>query len=275
MQLSQDSAPNVQVEPFLRWAGSKRKLVNRLSEYYPSGARRYVEPFVGSACLFFSIAPSKAILGDLNRELVSTYLEIKHRVDAVASELSGLRRSRDRYIKYRKQNPAKLSPAARAVRFIYLNRYCFNGLYRTNMKGEFNVPYGGKGTGRLPSAEQLRSVSTALSSARFVCGDFRRTLKLVQPGDFVYMDPPFATAERRVFREYDKSIFSGTDLLRLRIWLDHLHKIGAKFLVSYAECDESEWLSRGFCKEYVTVRRNIAGFAKHRVKSSEILISNS
>ena len=89
------------------------------------------------------------------------------------------------------------------------------------------------------------------------------------------MDPPFATLSRRVFREYDNSVFSRVDALRLRIWMDHLHRLGAKFLVSYAECPESEWLARGYCKEYVSVRRNIAGFAKFRGVSGEVLISNS
>ena len=176
---------------------------------------------------------------------------------------------------FRKQKPSDLSRTERAVRFIYLNRYCFNGLYRTNQRGEFNVPFGADSTGQLPTPSSLQAVAKTLAHARLVYGDFGKTLALVRRNDFVYLDPPFATPGRRTFCEYDRAVFSAVDILRLRVWMDQLHRKGARFLVSYAECEESEWLARGYCKEYLRVRRHIAGFSGNRAQSSEILISNS
>ena len=261
--------------PFLRWAGSKRRLVPILRTYWKPHHKRYIEPFAGSACLFFSLSPAKAILGDVNGELISTYLEVKYRPDALLGQLSTLRRSRHEYERLRSLNPNELSPSARALRFIYLNRFCFNGLYRTNLKGEFNVPYGWKGAGNLPSGGVLRKCSKRLMTARLVAGDFERVLQHARKGDFVYMDPPFAVRARRVFNEYHPDTFGGDDIERLRMWMEMLDKRGISFLVSYAESAEADLLAKGFARRHVSVRRNIAGFAAHRSHSHEILISNT
>lgn len=183
---------------FLRWAGSKRRLIPVLRTYWRPEFRRYLEPFAGSACLFFSLNPPRAILGDVNRELISTYLETKYRVAGVIKRLSNMRPNRRTYIRLRSFAPDDLGRAARAARFIYLNRYCFNGLYRTNQRGQFNVPYGGEKSGRLPSAEVLRQCSRRLKTARLIAGDFEQVLRLAVKGDFVYMDPPYAVGARRV-----------------------------------------------------------------------------
>jgi len=261
--------------PFLRWAGSKRRLVPILRSYWKPHYNRYLEPFAGSACLFFSLNTSKAILGDLNGELISTYLEVKYRVDALLDQLSKLHRSRHEYKKLRSLNPNELNSCARAARFIYLNRYCFNGLYRTNLRGKFNVPYGGEKSGSLPSVDLLRECSKRLMKTRLVAGDFGRVLLHARKGDFVYMDPPFAVGARRVFNEYHPDSFGGDDINRLRIWMEKLDKRGISFLVSYAESAEADLLSKGFTRRRVSVRRNIAGFAADRADSYEILISNT
>jgi DNA adenine methylase len=261
--------------PFLRWAGSKRSLVPVLKKYWMPSHKRYLEPFAGSACLFFALKPPKAILGDLNPELIATYLEIKYRLDAVAEELAGLPpSSRKQYQRLRAASPADLNPAQRAARFIYLNRFCFNGIYRTNLKGEFNVPFGGARCGPVPSADRLRNCAEHLRTARLVHGDFEKVLKHARSGDLVYMDPPFAVRARRVFRQYDPSTFTLDDIARLRQWMNYLTAAKIDFVVSYAECDEADILKNGFTYRTVTVRRNIAGFATHRVRSNEIMISN-
>src|SRR6266516_1532880 len=118
-------------QPFLRWAGSKRKLIARLSKYWSHEHSRYVEPFAGSACLFFHLAPGRAILGDINRELIETYEQVRDATSAVVSALSPLRKGKARYLDVRALEASTLAPAERAARFIYLNRCCFNGLYRT------------------------------------------------------------------------------------------------------------------------------------------------
>jgi DNA adenine methylase len=141
--------------PFLRWAGSKRQLIHALKQYYPANSLRYVEPFAGSARLFFALRPSRAILGDINAELMHMYLEVKYRARGVAALLQGAQRSKRTYMLLRRQVPENLDRASRAARFIYLNRYCFNGLYRTNTEGTFNVPFGADATGVLPPADLL------------------------------------------------------------------------------------------------------------------------
>jgi len=261
--------------PFLRWAGSKRRLVPILRSYWRPHYNRYLEPFAGSACLFFSLNPPSAILGDLNAELISTYMEVKYRLNGLLAQLSTLHRSRREYRKLRSLRPDELNPCARATRFIYLNRYCFNGLYRTNLKGEFNVPYGGEKSGKVASAELLRECSKQLMKTRLVAGDFERVLRHARKGDFIYMDPPFAVRARRVFNEYHPDTFQGDDINRLRQWLEKLDRKGISFLVSYAESAEANILARGFHRRCVSVRRNIAGFAADRSDSNEILISNT
>ena len=261
-------------QPFLRWAGSKRQIVPTLARYWKVGFKRYVEPFAGSACLFFSLNPPSAILGDLNVDLISTYLEIKYRLDGVLRELAMLHRSRREYNRLRAVSPGHLDRSARAARFIYLNRYCFNGIYRTNLKGEFNVPYGGQKSGNLPSSELLRECSRRLKKARLLACDFEMVLQGAERGDLVYLDPPYAIRARRVFNEYDPSTFGTRDIVRLRSWMEKLDARGISFVVSYAESDEANVLRRGFDCQTVSVRRNIAGFASHRIDSSELLISN-
>src|SRR5713101_2332970 len=260
--------------PFLRWAGSKRQLLPVLSALVDSASRRYIEPFAGSACLFFRLGPKRAVLGDINRELILTYEQIKNDVSEVADELHQLRKCKAVYLKLRSANPSSLSPAARGARFIFLNRCCFNGLYRTNRSGEFNVPYGGERSGELPTRDILQECSLALQAAQLVCGDFEAVLKNVKAGDFVYLDPPFSVKARRVFNEYDASVFTGEQLCRLRGWMQTFANRRISFLVSYAVSDEATFLSNGFKSKEVTVRRNIAGFSKNRSQSKELLIWN-
>jgi len=269
-------APHQDCPPFLRWAGSKRRLLPKLQSYWTSKHKRYIAPFAVSACLFFALKPPRAILGDLNPELIATYLEVKYRVRAVLDELAGIPlANREEYIRLRAADTGGLSSARRAARFIYLNRFCFNGIYRTNLAGQFNVPYSGVRCGGFPKAEVFEQCSRRLRNARFVGGDFERVLKQARKGDFVYMDPPFAVRGRRVFREYDPSTFSHGDIKRLRSWMERLNAAHIGFVVSYAESEEADLLRRGFSYETVSVRRNIAGFASFRVASNEVLISNT
>jgi DNA adenine methylase len=261
------------MQPLLRWAGSKRQLVPTLSQFFdPKRHKRYVEPFAGSACLFFSLTPKKAILGDINGELIRTYRDVKYRSKDVTSRLRGFRKNRNEFLRRRKSNRRSSSRAHRAAGFIYLNRCCFNGIYRTNRKGEFNVPYGGKGSGPIP--RDLRSHARALRSAILVSGDFEKVLARTKPGDFVYLDPPFSVDSRRVFREYDASQFDFGSIWRLRVCLEELAANHVSFLVSYAVCKEAWFLAEGFQTKIVRVRRNIAGFAKHRRYAKELLIFN-
>ncbi len=269
-----ESVTTERVKPFLRWAGSKRQIIPVLTSYWDNSYNRYIEPFAGSAALFFNLAPSLALLGDVNKELIATYNEVKNNYFAVVAALKPMKKGRKTYLKLRSINPAELSPAMRAARFIYLNRFCFNGIYRTNRAGRFNVPYGGDKAGKLPSRDLLSQCSACLQTVDFHAGGFEKTLERAKRGDFVYLDPPYSVKSRRVFNEYDASIFDEKHLKILREWLHKLDKQGVAFLVSYALSREGYYLSKGFHCKVVCVRRNIAGFAAKRRRANELLISN-
>jgi len=261
-------------EPFLRWAGSKRKLLPLLTRYWNSRYKRYVEPFAGSACFFFAVAPEKAILGDLNSDLIFAFSQLRDNLPAVMRELNRHRKSKSRYLAFRAADPFNLSNAARAARFIYLNRYAFNGIYRTNEQGRFNVPYGGWRAGGMPGKDIFAACSRLLRSAELLASPYDWTLSKVQRGDFVYMDPPYSVSKRRVFRQYDSVTFGPDDVERLKDWMHRLDKRGASFLVSYADSREGRFLAHGYECRKTAVRRHIAGFTASRGRSYELLISN-
>ena len=178
-------------KPILRWAGSKRQLVPHIAAYWPGGSVRYIEPFVGSAGLFFAVQPSYAILGDINAALIETYRMVRDVPEPLHLALKKWINDEAEYYRIRAMEPVDMDPVGRAARFLYLNRFCFNGLYRTNGAGYFNVPYGGNRSGQLPTLRHLRAAGKLLERAKLVSGDFRETLSTVGPNDFVYLDPPF------------------------------------------------------------------------------------
>ncbi|MGH2361408.1 MAG: DNA adenine methylase [bacterium] len=261
------------VSPFLRWAGSKRQHVPLLRQYWCAAQhKRYIEPFAGSAALFFAVAPPRAVLGDLNGELIQTYRALSRDPEAVYRKLTRFAKGEAAYYRFRamRRSDAKWL----AARFIYLNRFCFNGLYRTNFRGEFNVPYGAPKNDRLPDLDHLAACAQLLSRARLVRADFRRPLAMVEPGDFVYMDPPYAVSRRRVFVEYGKEPFSTDDLIDLATWLEEIDRRGASFVLSYADSHEARSLFRGWENRRFAVRRNVAGFSGARRNHYELFVSN-
>ncbi len=260
--------------PFLRWAGSKRKIIPILLDLAPAKFARYVEPFAGSACLFFALRPAQAILSDINSELINTYQTLKANVEGVIKHLSLLNCSEDEYYRIRSQANSKMTNEKRAARFIYLNRFCFNGLYRTNKQGKFNVPYGGHKAGNLPAASLLRDCACSLRGAAVSPASFEKTLREVRSGDFVYLDPPYSIESRRVFNEYSNFSFGYTQLRKLRTHLSRLDKMGVPFLVSYGVSREARELAQGFRNREIVVQRQIAGFAVDRRTSREVLITN-
>ena len=171
---------------------------------------------MGSASLYFELAPRSGILADINSELVEAFQVVKDNPAAVSESLNRYPLGEETYYSLRDLNPKTLDRLDRTARFIYLNRFCFNGLYRTNKKGWFNVPYSPRKTGPLPPLIHLISVAKVLRRARIVCADFEDTLDQTRPGDFAYIDPPYALRRRRVFREYAANGFSAADLGRLR-----------------------------------------------------------
>jgi len=262
--------------PVFRWAGSKRQLLHLLKDYWHAGAfERYVEPFAGSAALFFELAPPKALLNDLNSELIQAYAALRSRPNKIHKEVSAIDPTGDEYYRLRALDPKCLTPTARAIRFVFLNRFCFNGIFRANNKGQFNVPFGGDKSGGVPSVDAFKAAAAQLDKATLRVGDFGRVLSETRPGDFVYLDPPYCKPSRRPRGEYGPGAFAARDLARLRRHLVRMDERGVKFLLSYEDSLAGRKLfQEGWIKRTVRVRRNVSGFVNSRRRASELLITN-
>lgn len=259
-------------KPLLRWAGSKRRLLPELEQFWPSDAQRYVEPFAGSACLFFALQPAAALLSDTNAHLVRTYRTLSRNAAEVYERYMSLPATKEYYYSIRQSAFDTSDDVEASAHFLYLNRNCFNGLYRTNLRGDFNVPFSDNRNGKiLPRDEFLLSAST-LSLAQIECSDFEEILlNHVKSGDFVYLDPPYAIRNSRAFTQYGPDTFGLDDLHRLTVALSRLDEIGVPFVLSYADCPEAREYFSGWRYLTTTVQRNIAGFSAHRRKSGEML----
>src|SRR6266498_1220222 len=184
------------VNPILRWAGSKRKLLPAIVNNCPQRFNRYVEPFAGSASVFMKLNPGPSIINDINVELIRTYRVVKRAASAVAGALDEYPKSKDLYYLLRSILPTDLDPISRAARFIYLNRFSFNGVYRTNSAGYYNVPMGTK-TGNLPTEEELRRFGERLQHTVLRSRDFEEIVDQARKDDFYYLDPPYSEPETR------------------------------------------------------------------------------
>jgi DNA adenine methylase len=203
----------------IRWAGSKKALVPVLKKHWDRNPdARYIEPFCGSACLFFELEPREAVLGDLNWELITTYRAIRASSSRIIECMKRFPITKAHYYRLRELDPASLSDVEVAARFLFLNKLCFNGIYRTNLAGRFNVPYAKPKRRRVVfDFETLHETASLLKNASLSHGDFEIVLDEARVGDFVYLDPPYAVAKRRVFAEYHAKSFSECDLDRLRL----------------------------------------------------------
>ena len=260
---------------FLRWAGSKKKLLKRLLPYWQAAnCTRYVEPFAGSAMLYFAALPPSAILADTNEELIGMYCAVQRNWQGVFRAISKFPCTERFYYELRRTNLPKSHVIQRAARFIYLNRFCFNGLYRTNCKGEFNVPYAQGSTRQLQSRDEFKQFASDIQNAQFVCQDFRETLRQVKRGDFVYIDPPYAVENKRIFKQYGPTTFGKQDLQELSEKLAGTDRRGAKFVVSYAYNKESLEVLTGWDRRFAIVARTVSGDVSFRNRAKELFVSN-
>lgn len=264
--------------PFLKWAGGKRQLLNVLLEHVPPFSR-YVEPFLGGGALFFALHPQKALLNDLNKELITTYQVVKDDVESLLTELSGYRNGKAFYESIRnldrKKDFEKLDKVKHAARFLYLNRTCYNGLYRENAKGEFNTPFGHYKTKTLFDEENLRKASLALNkNVLLLSEDFETVLKRTKPGDFVYLDPPYDTWKKDSFTSYQKNGFTQEDQIRLKRAIDRLDRRHIRFLLSNSATPFIRELYQNYPIEIVKAKRPINSNGKGRGEVEEVLISN-
>jgi DNA adenine methylase len=258
--------------PIFRWAGSKKGVLHLLRQCAPSSFNRYIEPFAGSACLFFALNPRRAVLSDFNAELMHAYRVLAAHPRIVTRIAAGLPEEEDDYYSIRALDPAGLSELDRAARFLYLNRHCFNGVYRTDRKNRFNVPRGTRAGQPLSETEAVRC-SLALRRSELLTGDFDATLAKARRDDFVYIDPPYTSAVRQTYGEYGYGSFATADIERLVTRLHSLTDLGAKVLFSYAVDKDVMGALKGWNIVSIPVRRRVAGGSR-ACQTVEMLASN-
>ncbi|MEM7336105.1 MAG: DNA adenine methylase [Chloroflexota bacterium] len=272
-------APIKDAKPVLKWAGGKRQLLTQYAPYFPElgSYGRYFEPFIGSAAVFFHLQPSVATLSDRNQQLIEVYQVIRNDVDGLIDALQGHLNESDYYYAVRAQNVETLTAVQRVARFIYLNKTCYNGLYRENKKGKFNVPFGRYVNPKICDENRLRAVSEMLQSIDILAIDFEDAVATAQQGDFVYLDPPYAPLNKTSnFTSYDRYGFYDEDQERLAETIHDLTERGVHVMLSNSTADIIYELYD--LPQYLLIpiqaRRNINSKAAKRGLISELLILN-
>jgi DNA adenine methylase len=264
------------VEPFVKWAGGKRLLLPQLLEHIrpPERGGRYFEPFLGGGAVFFALRPKAAHLSDASPELINAYQAVRDSVEEVIRCLSRLKHSKTEYYRIRGSHPR--IPVTQAARFIYLNKTCFNGLYRVNLKGEFNVPFGRHPlTLLICNKEQLRNASAALSNTNVAVEDFEIAMRGAGENDVVYCDPPYTVAHtNNGFVEYNAQVFSWKDQERLAQAASSCVDRGARVYVSNASHESIRQLYGPLGFETAEIDRwsTMAGSSSKRFSSTELLL---
>lgn len=261
--------------PFLKWAGGKRWFVERHAALIPDCIDRYFEPFAGSASVFFSIHPTSAVLSDANGELIVTYSAIQNQPHLVARYLRQHANAHSDEYYYLVRSSAPRSAAARAARLIYLNRTCWNGLYRVNRKGMFNVPRGTKNT-VIFDTDDFVQISRRLQNTELVHADFETVLARSGAGDFVFLDPPYTVRHNlNGFRKYNEKIFSWDDQVRLSEVCVDLDSRGVRFLMTNANHESVKTLYRHHFETIPVSRQSvIAANRDFRNEVSELIVKN-
>jgi len=269
----------VNVRPFLRWAGGKNWLVKNISDYLPNSINNYYEPFLGGGSIFISLKKNnliskKAYLGDINFELINAYKIIKKNPDGLIEKLRNHKNTKAEYYEIRSQNLN--DPLARAARFIFLNRTSFNGIYRENLKGEYNVPYGYKNYKILYDFENIRNLSLYFKNCFFRSNNFTHIKNEIKEGDFVFLDPPYTVAhENNGFVKYNQKIFSWKDQLKLQELVIDLQRRNINYILTNACHDSIKNLYKDIAIIKLLERPSLVGGKNaKRQKYREYLITN-
>ncbi len=271
----------IKPEPFLKWAGGKSQLLKQFECFLPPKFNNYLEPFVGGGAVFFylyntgRLKGKKIILIDSNEELINCFLVIKENVERLISILKGPKYVNKKEVYYRIRAEEPKDRFERAARTIYLNKTCFNGLYRVNSKGKFNVPFGRYKNPLICDSRNLRAVSIALKNVKILCDDFEKSLEYAGKGDFIYFDPPYQPLSKTSnFTSYTKDGFGEAEQRRLYCVFHELDKRGCKVMLSNSNTDFIKRLYRRYRLERVKANRAINCKAEGRGKIEELVILN-
>jgi len=276
--------PNCLVQPFLKWAGGKRQLLAQIRSFVPREYGRYFEPFVGAGALLFDLQPRCAVINDANNELINCYLAVRDYPGELIEELRRHVLSKEHYYALRawdrKPDYCSRSCVERAARIIFLNKTCFNGLFRVNSQGQFNVPFGNYRNPRIANPAVIQAVSAYLNQAEIsiISADFSLAVESAREGDFVYFDPPYdPLSSTASFTGYSLGSFDRTKQTQLKELCDALTERGCRVLISNSATDfiRSLYSGRDYQVQEVSATRAINSVGSLRGKISELLILNT
>jgi len=261
------------VRPILKWAGGKTQLLKELMPKIPRNYGRYIEPFFGGGALFFALRPSDAVIADSNPEIINLYKTIAGNVDGVIVCLKELKNTEESFYRVRSQEWTTLSPVEAAARTIYLNRTCFNGLYRVNRQGQFNTPFGRYKNPRILDDGNLFTASSLLRKAVIVVGDYKEVLKeYARPGDFVFLDPPYLPiSEYADFKRYTREQFYEEDHRELAVEINRLHNLGCYTILTNSNHPLVHELYGQFKMDILNTKRHINCNGKGRTGEDVIV----
>ena len=273
MKTHSKKANIVNLLPFLKWAGGKRWFVSKYMSLFPSSYNRYIEPFLGSAAVYFHLQPQSAILSDINKDLIETYIAIKDDWENVYNLLKQHHRKhgKEYYYKIRSSKPRTIS--SRAARIIYLNRTCWNGLYRVNVKGEFNVPIGSRSNVTLDT-DNFANIANLLKNTKLLQSDFEEVINQAQQHDLLFVDPPYTVKHtNNGFIKYNENLFHWDDQVRLSQCLIRAIERGAHIIHTNADYSSIRNLYENHFN-IMSVKRNstLAATSYHRGQCKELII---
>jgi DNA adenine methylase len=277
--ISKDNKAPVEPKPFLKWAGGKSQLLPDLVKRIPKDYAKYFEPFAGGAALFFHLQPRTAYLVDVNEDLINTYRVIKEQVDELICDLKQHVYDEDYYYQIRNIDRTEAYQAwtdvQKASRLIYLNKTCYNGLYRVNAKGQFNTPFGSYSNPTILNEVNLRACSHALRNTKLITDSFLAIARRISAKDFVYFDPPYAPLSATAnFTGYSQDRFDASMQVELRDFCDRLDRRGIRFMLSNSSAPLILDLYRSYNVEFVYASRAINSKGKHRGKIPEVIVTN-
>lgn len=270
------------VAPVLKWVGGKRQLLGALTSLLPQRITTYCEPFVGGGALLFDLQPKTAYVNDINHDLICVYNVIKNDVEALITVLQDFKNEADYFYAVRdwdrdKARYSSLSDVQKAARVLYLNKTCYNGLFRVNNAGEFNSPFGSYRNPNIVNIPTLRAVSSYLNTAtvHLTSVDYADVLKSLPTGTFVYLDPPYdPVSDTASFTGYSKRGFTRDDQIRLRECCDDLHKRGLKFILSNSATD---FIKEQYAAYHITIvqaKRAVNSDSRKRGEIDEVVVRN-
>lgn len=270
------------VAPVVKWVGGKRQLLPQIIPFFPKRISSYCEPFIGGGAVFFYLQPKQAIINDLNHDLILVYETIRDNLDELLENLKLHQNDKDYYYTLRNIDRdvdkfKTLSKVERASRLLYLNKTCFNGLYRVNSSGEFNSPFGNYKNPKIVNEKTLTAVSNYLKSnnIKFFNEDFAKTLNRIESGGFVYLDPPYDPVSQTAnFTGYNQSGFNRQEQIRLKEACDQLNERNIKFMLSNSATDFIIDLYKDYNIKTVTARRAVNVNGQKRGEVAEVIIRN-